>query len=210
MTRIGRPRGSGLRTYPVTRPDATAPAGPPAHLNVKNGSATANAVVDSKWLPYLAQFRWQLEPSGYVKRGLSTRGSDDRYHTATIRLHVEVAGQEPGKVVDHLNGNKLDNREANLRLTTQRINQRNRGRVSSNSTGFKGVQFSRQHQVFRATIHVDGKRHTRHAPTAGAAAQLYDDLARLHYGSDARLNFPKPNERGLDGRIVPDPEGESR
>lgn len=43
-----------------------------------------------------------------------------------FRLHKLICPCPPGMVVDHINGNTLDNRAANLRATMQSINARNR------------------------------------------------------------------------------------
>lgn len=46
-----------------------------------------------------------------------------------------------GQFVDHINGNTLDNRRSNLRVTTDSLNKRNTHTSSRNNTGFIGVQF---------------------------------------------------------------------
>lgn len=60
-------------------------------------------------------------------------------------------------VVDHINGDPLDNRRSNLRLVTHQQNIRNRGGPQANSsTGLLGV--SRKRSKWRAYINVDGKQ----------------------------------------------------
>lgn len=60
----------------------------------------------------------------------------------TYRVHNVVMGVEPdGKhVVDHINGNRLDNRKANLRWVPIRHNNRNKSQYSRNNTGVIGIQ----------------------------------------------------------------------
>ena len=59
--------------------------------------------------------------------------------------------------VDHINGNKLDNRWSNLRASSRRSNARNQGLHSRNTTGCSGVRKTRNGK-FRATISGDDSR----------------------------------------------------
>lgn len=195
--RVGRPRGAGLKAFDVPRPAADQPAGEAVHLDVRNGEV----IVDEKWLPYLQQFSWQREPSGYTKRGDWYRDEQDKVRNRTVRMHVDIVQPGPGLVVDHINGNKKDNRESNLRAVHPSINSRNSTSRVSNGYGFKGVQYSKQHQCFIAVISVYGRRFSRQASTAQEAAHAYDELARQHFGATGRYNFPRPGERGLNGAI---------
>lgn len=56
----------------------------------------------------------------------------------TVLLHRKIAGAARGEVVDHINGNKLDNRRSNLRVVTQSINQHNRHSTTGKSK-YQGV-----------------------------------------------------------------------
>ena len=55
-------------------------------------------------------------------------------------VHGFIAGAHPGLHVDHINGEKLDNRRSNLRAVTPQINQVNRKRLNTNNrSGIRGV-----------------------------------------------------------------------
>lgn len=57
--------------------------------------------------------------------------------------------------VDHINGNPLDNRRANLRFVTPSENTRNQGIACNNTTGFKGVSYDRSRDKWMAFVKVD-------------------------------------------------------
>lgn len=54
-------------------------------------------------------------------------------------LHRLLINCPKGKIVDHINGNKLDNRLCNLRICDKSKNGMNRGMQKNNSSGYKGV-----------------------------------------------------------------------
>lgn len=79
------------------------------------------------------------------------------YKQEQIRLHRLVANApDNGLVVDHVNGDKLDNRKENLRITTQKNNSRNLGLQKNNKTGVTGVSKTPSGK-YRARIMVDRK-----------------------------------------------------
>lgn len=66
-------------------------------------------------------------------------------------------GAKPGQVVDHINGNKLDNRLSNLRVCLQRENARNVPMKRNNTSGFVGVSWDRTRGKWLAHIKVNRK-----------------------------------------------------
>lgn len=95
-------------------------------------------------------------------------------------------------LVDHVNGNGLDNRRANLRPATSGGNAANRPVRRDSRSGFKGVFPNPIGRPWRAQICVNGhKRHLGLYDTAEDAARAYDAAASEAWGEFARLNFPK-------------------
>lgn len=62
-----------------------------------------------------------------------------------------------GEWVDHINGNGLDNRRENLRLSTIAQNAFNKGKHSNNTSGYKGVSWNKFAGRWVAQITIDGK-----------------------------------------------------
>lgn len=127
---------------------------------------------------------WVDEHHTYACR--ATIGS--RGQRTTIKLHTFLTGWS---LVDHVNGDGLDNRRANLRPATHAQNMRNARRRSDNTSGYKGVTWERRRGRWCASIHHDRHRkHLGYFPTAHLAACAYDVAALSLHGEYARLNFP--------------------
>lgn len=59
--------------------------------------------------------------------------------------------------VDHINGNRLDNRKSNLRLCCNQENSFNKYKNSNNTSGYKGVYYDKERDKWRASIQYNGK-----------------------------------------------------
>ena len=60
--------------------------------------------------------------------------------------------------IDHINGNRLDNRLENLRLVSSSVNQKNRRIFSNNSSGVVGIDYDPRMKRWRGRIASEGKR----------------------------------------------------
>lgn len=80
-------------------------------------------------------------------------------HLAHRLAFLYMTGSFPTNHVDHINGNRTDNRWENLRAVTHSENMQNLGSALSNnkSGGLLGVSFSKQYQRYDAEITVNGK-----------------------------------------------------
>jgi len=106
-----------------------------------------------------------LTEHGYLK--ISIKGKVQYVHRLAFLM---MTGKMP-EMVDHMNGNRADNRWANLRICTQQQNLRNLTKFKS-LTGFKGV--SKVGNRFRAQIHHENKQnHIGYYNTAKEAHEAY-------------------------------------
>ena len=99
-------------------------------------------------------------------------------HRAAFLL---MTGAWPVDQLDHINGDRLDNRWCNLREATRRENMRNVGLQKNNTSGYKGVH-QRENGKWRAVICVDlVQRNVGQFDTPEEAYKAYCDAAdRLH------------------------------
>lgn len=80
-------------------------------------------LVDEETYKLYGHLSWFLSDTGYAMRRSDRLDNGTK---VTVRLHRLVVNAPEVMVVDHLNGNKLDNRRINLRVCTQAENTRNR------------------------------------------------------------------------------------
>lgn len=96
-------------------------------------------------------------------------------------------GEWPAEQIDHINNDRADFRIANLRQATNSQNHMNKPMSSVNSSGFKGVDWSKKDKVWRARIKVKGKQiHLGHFNNVNDAAEAYKAGAAMHHGEFAR------------------------
>lgn len=92
-----------------------------------------------------------------------------------------------GCVIDHIDGNFLNNHKSNLRVCTNAENSRNRRKHKNTFSGFKGVYANKKRWF--AAICKDGQQiYLGNYKTAQEAAAAYNSAARNLFGSFARLN----------------------
>lgn len=74
----------------------------------------------------------------------------------SLHMHRVVAKRMglllSGMLVDHINGDSLDNRRSNLRVASKAVNARNSRTPSSNTSGYRGVSFYKKTGKWRAYI----------------------------------------------------------
>lgn len=141
--------------------------------------------------PETGLFTW-LKSAGRVKKGdvagcLSQKGYIEiRINGFLYKAHrlavLYMTGKWP-EITDHKNRVKHDNRWTNLRLCNKSENNRNRGMLSNNTSGFKGVTGPTPSGKWKAEIGVgDKKICLGHFSTAAEAGRVASEARKKYYG----------------------------
>lgn len=148
------------------------------------------AKVDDGDFEWLSQWRWRAEQKKGRKDFYAVRY---KYAPVNREKRVSMARLimgEPVGLVDHWNGDTLDNQRGNLRVATVAENQRNQRRLRENNTsGFKGVSWDKRRRKFVAQIYLNQeRRYLGGFLTAKEAALAYDVAAVELFGEFAAPN----------------------
>lgn len=110
------------------------------------------ALVDDEDFEWLNQWKW-CYGNGYATRRQYI--GDGRY--TGFRMHRLIVGLATGEghQVDHINGDRLDNRRSNLRICDVSNNKANCKPYANNKSGYKGVYKDRSGK-YTAQIRVAG------------------------------------------------------
>lgn len=144
-------------------------------------------LVDDCDFDRLNQYRWNKSQYGYAYR-LGNRGKGEKWK---VLMHREIMNPSDVQIIDHKNGDRLDNRRNNLRIVTISQNVTNcSGR--GGSSGYKGVFLNKSSKTpsWRALIKAAGKPiHLGCFKTKEEAAMAYNKAALKYHGEFARLNI---------------------
>ncbi|MBL7154178.1 MAG: HNH endonuclease [Phycisphaerae bacterium] len=144
------------------------------------------AIVDAKDYPALTKFTW------FAEGGERTYYAVRKQNGKSIKMHRQITNAPPHLVVDHIDHNGRNNRNANLRLATFTQNCQNQRRVSNKTSRYKGVYWNKRLKKWAAQITANKKtHHLGYHKTEEQAAKTYDAAARKYHGNFASLNFPK-------------------
>lgn len=104
---------------------------------------------------------------GYLWKATTLQSGGTRYAQAwqysregarkRVSMHRLILNADSDSVIDHINGNGLDNRRSNLRIATRQQNSFNQ-RGTSTKSPYKGTFFEKSSGLWRASICVNGKK----------------------------------------------------
>lgn len=150
------------------------------------------ALVDDEDYERLTKHQWALNPegNGYAIR----KGNKHKGEPRTIQMHREilelVKDKDRNKIIDHINGNGLDNRKCNLRVVTIQKNAFNKVKANGSYTSkYKGVLKRKNKNGWIARI----KFNDRHMELGTyydeeLAAAVYNFASRLMFGDFRKEN----------------------
>ena len=146
------------------------------------------AIVDSEYFEWLNQWKWNLDERGkyfYAVRWLPKKDGKQK----KVSMHRFITSAPDGMEVDHINGDCLDNRKANLRVCSHAENQRNSRVRKDNTSGYKGVCFNKKSKRWKAQIRIGGgeRLHLGYFPTAEEASFAYNEAAKKHHGDFTKV-----------------------
>lgn len=141
--------------------------------------------VDPELFEQISSFKWRLDGQGYARRTSREKNGKRK----EIRLHRHLMDAEKDKFVDHINGDKLDNRLCNLRTVTKSQNTFNKSKHADSYSKYKGVTWRERDKQWVAKI---GFEHTIKYlgmfESEEKAAIAYNNAAIVLFGEYARLN----------------------
>lgn len=112
------------------------------------------ALVDDEDYPHLILYKWHAHRhrnTFYARRNVWVGGK-----CITIRMHETIVDRKENCVIDHVNGNGLDNRRENLRVVT--VRQNNQNLHISKSSNFPGVCWDKNRHKWISFIKIRGRR----------------------------------------------------
>lgn len=155
-----------------------------AWIQLPGGAATL--IDDDDW-PLVCQYKWRLNQHGRYPYVITQAGKNNK----RVYMHRLLIGASVDEVCDHINGDTLDNRRANLRRCSTPENVRNSRPQIGKSSQYKGVYKCKKTGRWHARILIDGRRiHLGRFNNEVLAAEAYDMAAKKYFGQFARLNLP--------------------
>lgn len=131
-----------------------------AYINIKG----VDVLIDDDDFDRVSKLTWSFASK---KSRLFQVGPYFRYSKAgkngnkpySISMHRFIIGAKPGQIVDHINGNPLDNRKSNLRAVDWFGNARNITTINK-SGGIRGITVRRKYNriYYEVVIRFDGKQ----------------------------------------------------
>ena len=153
----------------------------------KNKTKVAETIVDDNLYEKLIEYSWSLSQDN------TARGS---VNGKMVMLHRYVMNYDGNDLIDHINGNPLDNRRENLRIVTSQENMMNRKSKSGSTSKYVGVSYDKTKKRWKSSIKYLGQTYgSKSFLKEIEAARYRDTLTKKYFGKHGRYNFPEEIEK---------------
>lgn len=137
-------------------------------------------IIDEDIYYDIIKYTWRITTNGYIQGYIDGK---------IYKLHRYIMNYSGENYVDHISGNKLDNRKSNLRIATPHQNSMNKISNINSSSEYLGV--SKQENIFVSRIKINGKtKRLGNFDNEIDAAKARDIASKKYFGEFAKLNFP--------------------
>jgi hypothetical protein len=148
-------------------------------------------IIDDEDYESLIQYDWRYDNVGTSNEYARRRGFPGEGKSGGIFMHRLIMKANKGDLVDHINGDGLDNRKNNLRLSTKSTNGMNRGKQQNNKSGYKGVSWCKKGKKWTARIkskEIGKYLFLGYFESKEAAASAYNEAAKKYHKEFAFIN----------------------
>ena len=147
------------------------------------------AMVDDEDFDRVNEFKWYAAKGKHTYYCQRTEGSSKNKNKVTLHLHKFILNTT--SIVDHKDGNGLNNQKYNLRTCTYKLNIYNSAGNKNATSIYKGVYKTKTKiGSFETQIKIDYKSYSigRNIDEI-ICAKYYDAVARFYHGEFAKCNF---------------------
>lgn len=152
------------------------------------------ALVDDDDFERVSQFKWHAHFNRTYANGgcfIATRSFRLFGKPRKRYMHRFIMGAQKGEIIDHIDGNPLNNQRSNLRFASRSGNGANNASLlpKHNTSGLRGVSWNKQKKKWTAQIKVSGKqKYVGAYAYSYDAAKAYNEAAKKYHGEFATLN----------------------
>ena len=151
------------------------------------------AIVDAEDFEWLSQYKWQAKWDKCKKGYYATTGRLILKSFNTTIMHRVIIGAKKGEIVDHIDGNGLNNTKSNLRIVTRTENAINHRIRSDNTSSVTGVRFRKDVNKWYAFISINNKETFLGSfVNFNEAVEARRNAEKKHYGDFVRKSDHAP------------------
>lgn len=134
---------------------------------------------------------YQNQHRGYYRMRVTLDGRNTFAHHIVWLLNYGYWPQDTGMIIDHIDGNGLNNRLDNLRLVDYKTNGKNMGLTSLSKSGVPGVTWVEDRGKWRVRIKVNGKKFSL------GSYITFDDAVQVRKDAEKKYGFHENHGREL-------------